>query len=292
MIKKISIIIFFLFSVVSFSKEYNRIASGSPAITEILYELGLKDKITAMDKNSDVKELDEMKISKISFYQMNTESIFSLKADLIILSTFNKADREDFIQFMKEKGTDVIYISDIKTVEDIYKCMMEIGEKTERKPEAEKVISKMEKEINEVREISKNIKNKKKVYFEISPFPSMYTFGKNVFMNEMLEIAGVENIFNDKSGWFIPSLEVIAARNPDIIFTSTYQVDDPVKEIIDRGNWNIIKAVREGKIYPISKEAVRPSIKIIEVIKKIAEISYPEYYKEAKKLLVYDIIKK
>lgn len=286
MIKKISIIIFFLFSVVSFSKEYNRIASGSPAITEILYELGLKDKIIAMDKNSDVKELDEMKILKISFYQMNTESIFSLKADLIILSTFNKADREDFIQFMKEKGTDVIYISDIKTVEDIYKCIMEIGEKTERKLEAEKVISKMEKEINEVREISKNIKNKKKVYFEISPFPSMYTFGKNVFMNEMLEIAGVENIFNDKSGWFIPSLEVIAARNPDIIFTSTYQVDDPVKEIIDRGNWNIIKAVREGKIYPISKEAVRPSIKIIEVIKKIAEISYPEYYKEIEKIAV------
>ena len=286
MIKKISIIIFFLFSVVSFSKEYNRIASGSPAITEILYELGLKDKIIAMDKNSDVKELDEMKIPKISFYQMNTESIFSLKADLIILSTFNKADREDFIQFMKEKGTDVIYISDIKTVEDIYKCIMEIGEKTERKPEAEKVISKMEKEINEVREISKNIKNKKKVYFEISPFPSMYTFGKNVFMNEMLEIAGVDNIFNDKSGWFIPSLEVIAARNPDIIFTSTYQVSDPVKEIIDRGNWNIIKAVREGKIYPISKEAVRPSIKIIEVIKKIAEISYPEYYKEIEKIAV------
>lgn len=286
MIKKISIIIFFLFSVISFSKEYNRIASGSPAITEILYELGLKDKIIAMDKNSDVKELDEMKIPKISFYQMNTESIFSLKADLIILSTFNKADREDFIQFMKEKGTDVIYISDIKTVEDIYKCIMEIGEKTERKPEAEKVISKMEKEINEVREISKNIKNKKKVYFEISPFPSMYTFGKNVFMNEMLEIAGVDNIFNDKSGWFIPSLEVIAARNPDIIFTSTYQVSDPVKEIIDRGNWNIIKAVREGKIYPISKEAVRPSIKIIEVIKKIAEISYPEYYKEIEKITV------
>ncbi|WP_302820836.1 ABC transporter substrate-binding protein [Fusobacterium ulcerans] len=286
MIKKISIIIFFLFSVISFSKEYNRIASGSPAITEILYELGLKNKIIAMDKNSDVKELDEMKIPKISFYQMNTESIFSLKADLIILSTFNKADREDFIQFMKEKGTDVIYISDIKTVEDIYKCIMEIGEKTERKPEAEKVISKMEKEINEVREISKNIKNKKKVYFEISPFPSMYTFGKNVFMNEMLEIAGVENIFNDKSGWFIPSLEVIAARNPDIIFTSTYQVDDPVKEIIDRGNWNIIKAVREGKIYLISKEAVRPSIKIIEIIKKIAEISYPEYYKEIEKIAV------
>ena len=286
MIKKISIIIFFLFSVISFSKEYNRIASGSPAITEILYELGLKDKIIAMDKNSDVKELDEMKIPKISFYQMNTESIFSLKADLIILSTFNKADREDFIQFMKEKGTDVIYISDIKTVEDIYKCIMEIGEKTERKPEAEKVISKMEKEINEVREISKNIKNKKKVYFEISPFPSMYTFGKNVFMNEMLEIAGVDNIFNDKSGWFIPNLEVIAARNPDIIFTSTYQVSDPVKEIIDRGNWNIIKAVREGKIYPISKEAVRPSIKIIEVIKKIAEISYPEYYKEIEKIAV------
>ena len=278
MIKKFLIIILFLFSVTSFSKEYNRIASGSPSVTEILYELGLKDKIIAMDKNSDVKELDDMKIPKVSFYQIDTESIFSLKADLIILATFNRADREDFIEFMKKKGTDVIYISDIKSIEDIYSCIREIGEKTERKSEAENIISKMEKEINEVKEISKNIKNKKKAYFEISPFPSMYTFGKDVFMNEMLEIAGVENIFNDKSGWFIPSLEVIARRNPDIIFTSTYQVDDPVKEIIGRGNWNIIKAVRERKIYPISREAVRPSIRIIEVIKRIAEASYPEYY--------------
>lgn len=278
MIKKFLVIILFLFSVTSFSKEYNRIASGSPSVTEILYELGLKDKIIAMDKNSDVKELDDMKIPKVSFYQIDTESIFSLKADLIILSTFNRADREDFIEFMKKKGTDVIYISDIKSIEDIYNCIREIGEKTERESEAEKIILRIEEEINEVREISKNIKNKKKAYFEISPFPSMYTFGKDVFMNEMLEIAGVENIFNDKSGWFIPSLEVIARRNPDIIFTSTYQVDDPVKEIIDRGNWNIIKAVRERKIYPISREAVRPSIRIIEVIKRIAEVSYPEYY--------------
>lgn len=280
MIKKFLVIILFLFSVTSFSKEYNRIASGSPSVTEILYELGLKDKIIAMDKNSDVKELDDMKIPKVSFYQIDTESIFSLKADLIILSTFNRADREDFIEFMKKKGTDVIYISDIKSIEDIYNCIREIGEKTERESEAEKIILRMEEEINEVREISKNIKNKKKAYFEISPFPSMYTFGKDVFMNEMLEIAGVENIFNDKSGWFIPSLEVIAKRNPDIIFTSTYQVEDPIKEIIDRGNWNIIKAVREKRIYQISKEAVRPSIRVTEVIKKISEISYPEYYKK------------
>lgn len=280
MLKKFLVIILLLLSVTSFSKEYNRIASGSPSVTEILYELGLKDKIIAMDKNSDIKELDDMKIPKVSFYQMNTESIFSLKADLIILSTFNKADREDFIEFMKAKGTDIVYISDVKSIKDIYDCIREIGEKTERKSEAENIISKMEKEINEVKEISKNIEKKKKVYFEISPFPSMYTFGKDVFMNEMLEIAGVENIFNDKNGWFIPSLEAIAVRNPDIIFTSTYQVEDPIKEIIDRGNWNIIKAVREKRIYPISKEAVRPSIRITEVIKKISEISYPEYYKK------------
>ncbi|MDU1912481.1 ABC transporter substrate-binding protein [Fusobacterium sp.] len=280
MIKKFSIIILFLFSVISFSKEYNRIASGSPAVTEILYKLGLKDKIIAMDKNSDIKELDDMKIPKVSFYQMNTESIFSLKADLIILSTFNKADREDFIEFMKGKGTEIIYIPDVKSIKDIYDCIREIGEKTEKQTEAEAIISKMEEEINEVKEISKNIEKKKKIYFEISPFPSMYTFGKDVFMNEMLEIAGVENIFSDKNGWFIPSLEAIAARNPDIIFTSTYQVEDPIKEIIDRGNWNIIKAVKERRIYTISKEAVRPSIKVTEVIKKISEISYPEYYKK------------
>ena len=54
--KKLFIVVaIFALSILSFGKEYRRIASGSPAISEILYELGLKDSIVAMDKNSDVK---------------------------------------------------------------------------------------------------------------------------------------------------------------------------------------------------------------------------------------------
>ena len=53
-------------------------------------------------------------------------------------------------------------------------------------------------------------------------------------MNEMLEKAGVENIFKDQKGLFIPNLEAIAVKNPDLIFTSTYQLDDPIKELEQR----------------------------------------------------------
>ena len=63
------VVAIFTLSILSFGKEYRRIASGSPAISEILYELGLKDSIVAMDKNSDVKGLEN--VSKVSFYNIS-----------------------------------------------------------------------------------------------------------------------------------------------------------------------------------------------------------------------------
>ena len=199
-----------------------------------------------------------------------------LKADLVIFSTFNKAEKNSFVTLMEKNGTDVIYLPDITSIEDIYTSIRMIGEKTERVLEGEKVIAKIKEDIKAITDKSEKIEKRKKVYFEISPYPNMYTFGKGVFMNEMLEKAGVENIFKDQKGWFIPNLEAIAVKNPDLIFTSTYQLDDPIKELEQRENWRIIKAIKEKKIYHIEKEVVRPSVKVAEMIREIFEISYPE----------------
>lgn len=272
--KLFAIITIFTLSIVSLGKEYKRIASGSPAVSEILYELGLKDNIIAMDKNSDVKGLEN--IPKVSFYNISMEEMLELKADLVIFSTFNKAEKNSFVTLMEKNGTDVIYLPDITSIQDIYTSIRVIGEQTERVPEGEKVIAKIKEDIKNITDKSEKIEKRKKVYFEISPYPNMYTFGKGVFMNEMLEKAGVENIFKDQKGWFIPNLEAIAVKNPDLIFTSTYQLDNPIKELEQRENWRIIKAIKEKKIYHIEKEVVRPSVKVAEMIREIFEISYPE----------------
>ena len=53
----------------------------------------------------------------------------------------------------------------------------------------------MKSQINEIAEKAKNIKDKKKVYFEIGPAPNLYSFGNSTFLNEMIELIGAENIF-------------------------------------------------------------------------------------------------
>lgn len=279
---KKNIILFLLLMIIvsvnSFAKEYYRIAAGSPAIAEILYELGLKDRLIAVDKNTSLEELKD--IPKVSFYQMNTESIFSLNSDLLIFSSFNQADRADFTDFMKSKGVDVVYEPEVKSIEDIYRIIKELGEKTDRSERAEEIIARMKAEISEIEKVTGNIKEKKKVYFEIAPYPKMYTFGSGVFMNDVLEKAGTENIFKSSKGWFIPNLEVIAARKPDLIFTSTYELDDPVKEILTRTGWGMVKAVKNKEVYHIDSDAVKPSIRIVNVIREIAQTAYPELYSE------------
>lgn len=277
MFKKIvTLLLFCVVSMGTYAKEYYKIAAGSPAIAEILYELGLKDRLIAVDKNTSVEGLND--VPKISFYRMNIESIYSLKADLLIFSSFNKADRNDFAEFLTSKGVDVIFEPEIRSIDDIYKTIRTLGEKTGREERAEEIIAKMQSDIEEITKVVKNVEVKKKVYFEVAPFPNMYTFGGDVFMNDVLEKAGTENIFRENKGWFIPNTEVVAAKRPDLIFTSTYQLEDPVKEIITREGWGMVKAVKNKEVYRVSANSVKPSIKVVDVIRDIAHTSYPELY--------------
>jgi len=39
------------------------------------------------------------------------------------------------------------------------------------------------------------IENKKTVYFELAAAPNLYSFGKGVFLNEMIEIIGAVKCF-------------------------------------------------------------------------------------------------
>ena len=69
--KLFAIITIFTLSILSLGKEYKRIASGSPAVSEILYELGLKDYINAKDNKSDGKGLEN--IPKVSYFNICME---------------------------------------------------------------------------------------------------------------------------------------------------------------------------------------------------------------------------
>ena len=141
------------------------------------------------------------------------------------------------------------------------------------------VIEEMESEISAIQEVGKTITDKKKVYFEIAAAPDMYSFGGGVFLNEMIEIIGAENVLKDQKEWISVSAESILDSNPDVILTSVNYIDDPVSEIKSRSGWEALTAVKENAVYYIDTDASNnPSQHIVKALKEMAKAVYPDKY--------------
>ncbi|MBP3930047.1 MAG: ABC transporter substrate-binding protein [Peptostreptococcaceae bacterium] len=265
---------------VTISNKLERIISTAPANTETLVELGLADKLVAVDQySSDVAGIPE-NIEKIDFTNPDAETIISLNPDLIIASGHNKSgSSDDPFKLVKEAGISVVYIPSSESIQGIYDDIMFIADITNTKEKGQEIVDNMKSQIDEISQKAKNVKEKKKVYFEIGPAPNLYSFGNSTFLNEMIELVGAENIFKDENSWLAPTEESIIERNPDVILTNVDYIDNPIQEIKSRPGWENINAVKNNQVYLIDKNSSsRPSSHIIKALNEMAKAIYPDVY--------------
>lgn len=265
---------------VTMPNKIERIISTAPSNTEILVELGLADKLVAIDTySSDVEGISD-DVEKIDFLNPDAEAIIGLEPDLIIASGHNKSgSSDDPFKLVKEAGISVVYIPSSESIQGIYDDINFIADITNTKQKGQEIVDNMKSQIDEISQKAKNIKDKKKVYFEIAPAPNLYSFGNSTFLNEMIELIGAENIFKDENGWVAPSAESVIDKNPDVILTNVNYIDNPIQEIKDREGFENINAVKNNEVYLIDKNSSsRPSQHIIKALNEMAKAIYPDVY--------------
>lgn len=265
---------------VSIPNKIDKIISTAPSNTEVIVELGLGDKLVAVDKySSDVPGISE-ELTKIDFSNPDAEAIIGLNPDIIIASGHNKTgSSEDPFKLVKEAGIPVVYIPSSESIKGIYEDIEFIANILNVENKGNELVNDMKSKIDEIAKIGKTITDKKTVYFEISPAPSLFTFGQGTFLNEMIEIIGAKNIFDDQKGWISPSAESVIDKNPDVIFTNVNYTENPIKEIETRDGFENINAVKNNDVYQIdTNSSSRPSHNIIQALTQMAEDIYPDKY--------------
>lgn len=263
-------------------KKVEKIISTAPSNTEVLMELGLADKLVAIDKYSLDVEGVNTDLPQIDFRNPDVETLISLEPDIIIASGHNKVGEEDPFKLVKEAGIPVVYIPSSYSIDGIYGDIEFIAEVTKTEKQGKEIIDNMKKEVEEVRAIGEKITNKKKVYFEIGSTPTLFSFGKDTFLNEMIQIIGAENIFANEDSWISPTPESVIAANPDVILTNVPAINgvSAVDEIKSREGWDSLTAIKEEQIYEIDNDASsRPSQNVIKALKEMAKAIYPNEYK-------------
>ena len=201
---------------VSFNFPPRRIISLVPSQTELLFDLGLDEKVVGITKfcvHPKEKWKTKPRIGGTKKYHF--DKIAALMPDLII---GNKEENEkDQIGALSKKYP--VWMSDIKTVDDALDMILKIGELTQKNKNAIDLKNKIKLAFSGLKN---NIKKEEKlnVAFFIWKKPYMVA-GADTFINELIAAAGFKNIFSNRKRYPEVLLPELNALNPDLIFLSS-----------------------------------------------------------------------
>ncbi|MDN6161714.1 MAG: ABC transporter substrate-binding protein [Atopostipes sp.] len=264
---------------ITIKEEPERIVSTSPSETEILFALGLEDKIVGVSDFADYPEAALEKEKVGSIVDPNAEAIIDLEADLIVGGM-----SDDVADKLRDLDL-AIYKSDGQSLEEILNNISKIGKVVNAQAEAEEVVESMQEDIDEVEEAVADLseEEKKKVYLEFTPG---WTVGNGEYLDELITIAGGINVASDLDGWAEINEEKIIEEDPEVIIYADdvidFETDQPIKELIEeRDGWDQISALENDRLVGIDENTVsRIGPRVTDALKKFAEAIYPELYSE------------
>ncbi len=176
---------------IALDKTPQRIISLVPSQTELLFDLGLKDEVIGITKFCvHPEEWFRTKTRVGGTKQMRIDTIHQLQPDLIIANKEENV-KEQIEELEKQYP---VWISDVNNLEDAYEMIEQLGLMTDKKQAAEKIITTIKENFDRLPTQNSELKTAYLIWR--NPF---MTAGGDTFIHSMLNAAGFENIFADKT---------------------------------------------------------------------------------------------
>jgi len=249
-----------------------RIVSTAPANTEMLFALGLGDRVV------DDYPPEVAAIEKIGDFQPNPEAITALSPDLVVGYSGN----EEALAPIKSAGTPVLILNPA-TVEQIYANITTLGIATGATGKAAELVESIKAQMTEVTEAAKAAGGQPRVFYALDN--TLWTAGPGSFVDELLGLANAANVAADPGAdgvaaqaYYQFAPEQLVAADPDVILLpgSIYM---SAEEFTSDPRFAGLKAVKEGRVVVIDDVIVtRPGPRIAEGVKILAAAIHPEAF--------------
>lgn len=192
-----------------------RIVSLVPSQTELLFYLGLGDRVVGITKFC--IHPDEWYRSKTRVggtKDVDFEKVKALKPDLIIGN--KEENQKENIESLMQIAP--IWMSDIFTLEDSLVMMQSLGDVLDVQQEADLLIRQIQTKFNEISIYSKlNQKENLSVLYLIWRNPYLAA-GKDTFIDDVLHRIGYHNFITESR---YPEIQFSIEKAPDLIFLSS-----------------------------------------------------------------------
>ena len=238
-----------------------RIASLSPAATEILFLLGKGKDIVCTDQFSnfpdEAKDLPHLR----DHQKVSVSEITAHRPDLILTAT---VVQEQLASLLRTHTLPVVH-QDPRTLAAIEESIIQLGILVSAEMEARELVKRMKKEFDAVRQKAKLLPRKPRVYIEEWHVPPM---ASGNWVPDVVTIAGGQP-FPIKPGELSRpvTLEEVQAFDPDLIVISWCGAGRLADKslLLKREGWSDLRAVANGHVRVIDDSLLnRPGPRLVE----------------------------
>jgi iron complex transport system substrate-binding protein len=262
---------------ISFNKPFTRIISLYAAHTENLLALGLRNEIIATSRSDTILERPRLG------YRDDPERFIALKPDLLLIRPMISRAYPQLVTRLQKRGITVVSLQPV-SVDELFDYWQVLGQLTGRERQAEEMVDAFTIQLAAMKEkvaaIDKD--QRKRVYFE-AIHRRMKTFAPTSMAMFVLSSAGGINVATDTLQLRNTNIaqygkeRILARANEIDIFLAQQGRMNPVQkeDIINEPGFQVIKAVREGKVYIIDESIVsRPTMGLLKGMETIYDILY------------------
>ncbi|MCE5313823.1 MAG: cobalamin-binding protein [Armatimonadota bacterium] len=240
-----------------------RIVSLTPSNTEILFALGLDQRIVGVTKYCNYPAR-AMKKAKIGDMAISVEAVVALKPDLVVAHALVN---DSVISALEKLGLTVFAV-DPKTISQLTCDIRTLGKITARTKTAESVVKKMQRKIAAVK--SSRAKKKQKNVLVVIQADPLWAAGPHTFIDEMIGLAHAKNVARDARPGFVTfSRELAVSRNPDVIVVGS-KGDE--RFFLTSPAWKTTPAAKNKRVYVINNDfLVRPGPRLADGLNALAK---------------------
>ena len=259
-----------------------RIVSLAPSNTELLYALGLGDKVVGVTEVCNypaaVKDVEQV----AGFNSLNLEKIAAAKPDLVLAARGNNIEG---IRSLREMGIRVFSL-DIQSLQQLLQAVQRVGALCAVEQQAAILHTELSARIKAVADRLLNTKEQPKVLWGYWSDP-VYTAGPGTMIDDVISQAGGVNVSAAAKGaWPQVGLETILAWAPEVIIT-TYMPAGPdslaaeVVRLQQTDGWQKVPAVSHGRLYYVEADwLMRPGPRLVDAYEQLARKIHPQLFQE------------
>lgn len=257
-----------------------RIVSLAPSLTEILFALGLEDKIVGVTDFCDYPAGARRKPKVGGYVSPSLEAIVALRPQLVV--AVPDVTNRPLLERLSQLGLRVLGY-EARGLEEICSTIEAVGQTTGAQAQAHRLVAQMRGRMERVRELTRRARRVRVLFvFAYDPF---VVAGGGTFYDELIRLAGGVNVAGDSRARYPKySLEEILRRDPEIIFLPGRHGAGPdLLPARDSAQpwqrWPGLSAVRRGRIYAVNDTAlIRPGARIVQGLERLARLLHPELF--------------